>query len=171
MSRAKLESLARAFEGGGVQALERAFQELALTPAWMETLVEGCGVEGLSVPSSWLLRAALERGVPLGAAQTASLLRSVARVEADDARLHLCQLVGHLSVPKRNAEQLARFLRAGAEGEHKLVRAWAVDGFQRLASQHPAYVQEARRLLDRAGRDPAASVRARARRLVKELGY
>ncbi|MEM9378565.1 MAG: hypothetical protein AAGB93_01355 [Planctomycetota bacterium] len=163
----RMEDAVRAYERGGIEGL-RALVDPAPDETWLDALVAACADARANVAATWLLRAHLEAGADLGRERTASLLRALDRVSDDDARLHLCQTVASLDVPARNAEQLARFLRAGLAGRHKLVRAWSVDGLHRLARQHARYRGEAQIALDGARRDSVASVRARARRIDAE---
>lgn len=163
-----LDALASAYARDGVPALEKAQGRRAPTPEWLDTLVEGCSRPEHAVCSSWLLRAYLQGDAELDAAQTARLLRQLDRVQDGDARLHLCQAAGDLVIPGRNAGQLARFLDLCAAAEAKFLRAWAMDAYHRLALQHPSHRLEAHRLLERGLSDPAASVRARARRIQAE---
>ncbi len=163
-----LDALARAYSQDGVPALDEARARHAPSPELLDTLVEGCSQPGRAVCSSWLLRAYLQGNAKLDAGQTARLLRRLDQVQDGDARLHLCQATAHLLIPRRNAPQLARFLdRCGAAGT-KFLRAWAMDAYHRLALQHPDHRSEARQLLERGLSDPAASVRARARRIQAE---
>lgn len=169
MPRRSLVPISVAFERGGVQGLAGFIDESPPSIGWLDALIAGIADGRAGVPATWMIRAYLQRGVELERNQVAALLRSLARVESDDARLHVCQLVPHLDIPVRNAEQLARFLRHGINGTHRFTRAWAVDALYRLALQHTRYRREALACLERASRDPAASVRARARRIAREL--
>ena len=165
------QRLARAcgdYEEEGVRALAALVEREPPTDAWLDALIAGAREPDSDVVATWLLRAYLERGADLDRSRVAALLRSLPRLQHDDAKLHLCQSVALLDVPTRSAEPLARFLRPCAEGEAKFLRAWAVDAFVRLARQHSRYADEAGRWLERARRDPAASVRARARRIDAE---
>ena len=165
-----LETLRKLYDERGTKGLKETAVRIP-TPAWVEALIDGLPERAHCVPATWLIRAYLQQGLGLSSGQTARWIRSLSKLDDDDARLHACQSVVHLDVPKRNAEQLARFLRTGAEGQHKFTRAWAVDGFHRLALQHAQYAEEAGQRLDRALRDPAASVRARARHIAKERRF
>ena len=129
-----LERLREIYESGGVPRLERAAVETPPTPRWLDQLVRGASLEPYCVAATWVLRAYLQGGAELSRLQTAALLRSLAQVPHVDARLHICQLVAHLEIPGRNAEQLARFLREGAACEHKFTRAWATDALHPLGA-------------------------------------
>lgn len=154
----------------GVAGLEGLLDGASLEGADIDAWIDEIPNADACVAATWLLRTFLRGGGELERGRTARVIRLLAKVQDDNARLHLCQSVGALEIPPRSAEPLARFLRAGAAGEHKLVRAWAVDGLWRLARQHRRYHAEASAWLERAARDPAASVRARARGVAKERG-
>lgn len=170
MSKLNIDDLVSAFDTGGIERVAH-LAERAYGAGEIDVLVAALADREASVPASWLLLSLMRDGGALTRAQAAALVRLLPRVRANDARLHLCQSVAHLEVPKRSAEPLARFLRNAATDEHKFLRAWAVDGLYRLAQMHSEYRRESRDLLDRASRDPAASVRARVRRIVREAGY
>lgn len=170
MGRELVRSVVEAFEERGVRGLEAILDRTPPTEARVEALIDAVVDARAAVPATWMVLAYLRAGLDLEHRHAASLLRALGRVRADDARLHACQAIAHLEVPARNAEQLARFLRACATGDHAFTRAWAVDAFHRLALQHPRFRAEARAALARAERDPKASVRARARHIARELG-
>ena len=165
-----LESIVAEYDRAGVRGLAPLAQP-PLAPSQIDALLKGVGDPRTSVAATWVLRAALAAGQELDRSQTAALLRELTRIREDDARLHVCQSVVHLEVPSRSAAPLARFLRERLAGEHKFTRAWALDALVRLAQQHDGYRREALDALARAGTDPAASVRARARRLASELSF
>ena len=116
--------------------------------------------------TTWLLKAYLEKGAALRPSRVAQLGRLLDRLTGWEAQLHVCQCLRFFEVPRRNVGQYARFLRTGIESDVKFLRAWAVDGFVRLAEQHETLSKEAGRHVEAALQDPAASVRARARHLV-----
>jgi len=84
------------------------------------------------------------------------------------ARLHLAQAVEELAVPEAQADRFARFLEAGLGSERPFLRAWSMSGMIALARQHARYLGRAEAALRSAFEDPAASVRARARRVSAE---
>ena len=118
--------------------------------------------------ATWLLRKYLERGVVLSPAQVRRLGVALDELPEGWARLHLCQAARFLDVPREAASRFAAFYRACWESPNTFLRAWAPDGFVRLAREHPGWLGEAEALLAEALGDPAASVRARARRIVGE---
>lgn len=138
-------------------------------------LAELCAVDddNVQVGASWLLRARLEALAAADARPTPAFVGKLAALlpELRDkwARQHLCQCLSLLDVPADAAPAFARFLRDAAGDPAKFLRAWGVDGFVRLSWRHPELADEARELLARADDDEAASVRARARGLAREI--
>ncbi len=115
--------------------------------------------------ATWVLRAWVEGGADLDAAAVGRLARILPRIAADHARQHVCQIVRRIDVPARHAAAFAVFLENCRQSPRPFLRAWAVDGLYRLAVAHPRYAAEAELALRAAREDPAASVRARVRRI------
>ena len=122
----------------------------------------------LAIGSTWLLKAFLEDGERLDPVHVDALAGSLASVEDDWARLHICQSLRFLDIPADRARDVAAFLEGCLGSEQKFVRAWVIDGFWRLALQHERFLAQALELVGRGERDPAASVRARACNLRRE---
>lgn len=163
-----LRSVQLAYETGGVAGLRDFLEATPPAEGCFDALVAGLTEDSASVPATWVLRAWLKLGFEPREESVADYLRAFPDLEAKDARLHACQSIAHLEVPAESAGSLAEFLRDAVKSDHKFTRAWAVDGFHRLGLQHAKYRGEARRVLDRASRDGAASVRARVRQIAAE---
>lgn len=122
-----------------------------------------------AIGATWLLKALLEEGLELEPTQIAQLARCLDRLTDDWARLHICQSMRFLSVPGRNARPFARFLETASQSQQKFLRAWAMDGLWRLANQHERFLPRAIELVELGSHDAAPSVRARARKIRKEM--
>ena len=165
MTAPTIQALVDAYAVGGVEGLRRAVAALEPSPDLLSALVTAHADPDAAVAASWVLRHWLEGGTSLGSRRTAALVARLGDLGHADARLHVCQSIAHYDVPDRSSDSLADFLREAAGDEHKLVRAWAIDGFVRLAAQHPRFTEEAELWLERGREDPAASVRARVRNI------
>ena len=137
-------------------------------------LVELCSDDDANtqIGASWLLRARLEQldatDVDIGPGFVAELAAHLPAIREPWARQHVCQCLGVLVIPAPHAPEFTTFLRAAADAEPKFLRAWGLDGFVRLSWQHPELAAEASERLRSAEEDEAASVRARARNLLRE---
>lgn len=157
------------FDGKRVEGLQAVVAEGPATPEVVEVLIDAFdGEPDTATAASWLVRAYLEQGLDLDPRATTRLISRVAALPDGFARLHVCQAVRHLDVPTAAAPRLAHFLRACADSRNTYLRAWAPDAFARLALQHAAFGDEARRRVAAALNDDAASVRARARNTLRE---
>ncbi len=111
----------------------------------------------LAVGATWLLKAMLEDGLELNRKQVAMLGRSLETINDPWAALHVCQSLRFLEIPARNRAQFARFLKRSLANDQKFLRAWALDGFWRLALQHDRYLREAEALARQGENDPVGS--------------
>lgn len=158
------------YDGKAVATLEAIRVSRDPTPS---ILSESIGLadapdDPVSVGATWLLRAWLEEGATLDAAQISDFAARLEHVTAAWARLHACQCVRSLGSPDaESADRIATFLRDCRSSERPFLRAWATDGMHALSQCHPVFEAEADRMLADAFSDPAASVRARARRIVE----
>ena len=128
----------------------------------------------LQSSAAWLLRQYCADGryeFQLSRASAAAIARTLPALTDPWARLHICQMLSCIPVPSRNAEQVARFVRACWEAPNTFLRAWAVDALYRLAGMHEKYLPEAMQLITDAAEDKAASIRARVRRLRAESDF
>lgn len=116
--------------------------------------------------ATWLMRAELADGARLSASGTAELVGRLDAVTDWQARLHICQSIPNLDLPDEAREACASWLRSQLDSPRPFLRAWAGDALCNLLGPGP----ETSDVLDRLAGDPAASVRARARRIQAELG-
>ncbi|MEQ9401725.1 MAG: hypothetical protein RJQ04_21340 [Longimicrobiales bacterium] len=132
----------------------------------LDLLVDVVGDEDVNMQTgaSWLLRYYARDGFALAADQVGRLAAHLGAMHDGFGRLHLCQAIGELTIPTEHAEAFAEFFRESAESRNTFLRAWAPHGLFHLALQHDRYMDEARTMVEAALADPAASVRARARK-------
>ncbi len=115
----------------------------------------------VSEAATWILKAELEAGARLDRALTDGLIDQLDKLEAWQAKLHVCQAVSHLDVPETARETLRAWLTPLLDAERPFLRAWALDALCRL----PGTRVDA--LLGRMAEDRSASVRARVRNLAR----
>ena len=159
-----------AFDGKATTILGEAEARFAEGPGYLEALIAlaGDGDERVSGGATWLIKARLEAGGRLGRGETAALLDKLAMITAWDAQLHLCQIARHLTFSAADAEPFSSWLEGLLAHKRPFLRAWSLDALCRVALQHGRYRARALQALDAATQDPAASVKARARRIRSE---
>lgn len=161
-----------AFDGRATTILGEAEARFRARPDYAASLVAlaGDAEPAVSSGATWLLKAHLEAGGALAPAETDALTASLRAIAAWDAQLHVCQSVRYLTLSARDAGRLARWLESLLAHERPFLRAWSLDALWRLASRHQRHRRRAEQAFEAAGEDPAASVKARARKLRKEMG-
>lgn len=160
-----LRAALRGYDGRALTILSEALARFRDHDGLLDALVELASDENrlLSVASTWMLKAELDDGRRLTSGQADRLLAGIAGVSAWQAQLHLCQSLARIDVPAPRRDPLRAWLMPLLEAERPFLRAWALDALCRL----PGEAKARDRLLDRMGKDPAASVRARVRNLRK----
>jgi hypothetical protein len=161
------------YDGRTVEVLERIRDRGAPSEGEVDQAIGlASGPDGkLAAGATWLLRAWLEAGqVTLSAAQWTDLADRLPDVGDTWARVHVAQTIRTIEVPPHHVPVLAGVLALWREADRPFLRAWATDALVCLARDHSEVRPTARRALRAAHADPAASVRARARRLGAEGG-
>ncbi len=166
-----LKSALQAFDGRDTQYLHAIEQRFGSLPAYVSNLVGLVSDKevALSIGSTWLLKAWLDQGGTLSRGETSALIAQLDQVSDWSAQLHLCQSLQHIAVPSADVPMIEAWLEPLLLHKRPFLRAWSLDALCRLALQHEALQIRAHKALNNAGRDRAASVRARARSLEKLL--
>lgn len=86
-----------------------------------------------------------------------------------ESRLHICQMLSHLRIPRGSAARVVWFLEQCLSEENKFLRAWAYNGFYELARQHREYRKYSSEQLELGKRERSAAVRARIRNIEKAM--
>jgi len=118
----------------------------------------------ISDGATWLIKAQLEDGARLTSAETEALLGHLDAITSWQAQLHICQSVRHLDVPTPLVNSCADWFEALLKSDRPFLRAWSMDALQELAQRDTELAERAEAALAAVEQDPAASVRARARR-------
>ena len=125
------------------------------------------GTDAVSSGATWLIKHHAENGQALTPDQCVKLSGQLTRLMAWDARLHICQSARLLPYPNNVADRLLAFARPLLASRRPFLRAWSLDLLCHLAERDHGISAEADTALAHAEKDPAASVRARARNLRK----
>ena len=76
-----------------------------------------------------LLKRLAETEVRFTSEQRRAIFDSLAEVNDWESKLHLCQMLQHLKIPKGSQVNLAHFLELCLAEPNKFLRAWAYSGF------------------------------------------
>jgi len=165
---ATLRERLAAFDGRATTLLGEAEAALQAEPDYIDALIalvpDGQAFVGSG--ASWLTKSWLERGGALSAAQTAALITTLPHQQAHwSTHLHLAQSIRFLDLTAAQAAACHTWLTPLVSHTRPFVRAWALDALAHIARHHADHRAAFEAALRAVQQDPAASVRARARRL------
>jgi hypothetical protein len=145
------------------------YNRYSAEPEFVEQIVSLTANEKLQSGSTWLLKHYLERHKqPIARHLVEAIYLHLDKLGEWEAKLHVLQCIEYLPVPEIYKKKTELFVLENIDDEVKFVRAWAYSGYYRLAEQYPDLRQRVETLLtDALENDPAASVKARIRKLLK----
>lgn len=155
------------YDGKSIDSLASITAEIDPSTAVLQALCDFVGSEDARAQSasSWLLRRYVGAGALLSQMQTEQALAVLRAGRHWEARLHVLQMMGDLTVPASLVEQLWPALIEQTKEANKFIRAWSYHGLAVIADQHPPYREGALILLSAVEQGEAASVRARIRQI------
>jgi hypothetical protein len=162
--------------GGDLRSIGRSNEvaaEVLARPALAVELVAGLSHTDarVRVRAADALEKASRAGPGLLRPFRAALLAKAARVERKEVRWHLAQMIPRLELDSRQARRAADLLMAWfRDPESRIVRVMALQALVEMARRHPVLRAVAESLVAEALRSEAPSLRARAKRLVREIG-
>ncbi len=161
----KLLKVLSAFDGKAISILSEAQAKYGEASTFLSELIELTASQepNVSDGATWLIKANLEQGTRLTTVQTRNLIKNLEHVTTWQAQLHLCQSFDYLTIAGAQASSIADWLTPLLKHKRPFIRAWSMNAFHILADQHKKFSRQAKAALAEAEKDPAASVRARAR--------
>lgn len=164
-----LDTFLQVFDGADTSYLSDLRAALGQEPWFVENLVGLCGSpnETIANGATWILKAELEGGAVVSPQDTARLVAVLPKLAGWQAMLHFCQFAERLPLRDAQALHVIEWAQGLAEHDRPFLRAWALHAIITLGHSHNAPGDTLADALAKAERDPAASVRARARNLRK----
>ena len=159
------------FDGKAVSYLSETAVKFRANPNYLSDLV-GLANDPeahIAAGATWLVKDHLESGEAFADPLVEPFLRSLESAPSWGAILHVLQSVQYLDLSQIDDPNLFDAVYQHVAHARPFIRAWAVDAACRLAERLPDRRPQARQALDAALQDEAASVRARARRIAKDL--
>lgn len=156
------------WDGKSAAAITDVYASHAHSRGFLGRLIALSGDAECELGATWLVKHHIEAGTSMNEDQADRWYAQAPCLAEWGAKLHLLQCMPKVPVPSGHARQIERWLSACLISERPFVRAWALSGYADLARMHPRYHDEAMYMLEDAREnDPAASVRARARQVLK----
>ncbi len=167
----KLERRLQAFDGVAVSLLSEARAACRETADYFNDLLVLCFDKrpNISIGGTWILKAELAEGAILSPALTDRLVGSLDELKAWQAILHVCQIADRLDLTSEQAGRMIEWGRGLKDHRRPFLRAWSLHMRVVLGQAFPGYQHEVASALAAAENDEAASVRARAGQLQREV--
>lgn len=157
------------FDGKAVSILGETETRFCGHPRFLDDLIGLLDNPTPNVASgaSWILKSRLEAGCDLSALQTHALVKQLSSVCEWQAKLHLCQSIRYLKPEPLDAKFLVAWSHNLLDEDRPFLRAWSLDAVCHISNLYPDYRDLASVACQSALEDPAASVRARVRKLAE----
>jgi hypothetical protein len=160
------------FDGKHTDVLERVLSRQRPTNSFIRGLVILVADKEpkIQTAATWLLKQLAENDeVQFKAEHLMALFGSLSELTYWISKLHVCQMLQYVAIPRDSDRTVALFLERNLRDENKYLRAWSYNGFYELARQHEKYISYALEQLERGETDKAASVKARIRNIRKAM--
>lgn len=119
--------------------------------------------------TTWLLKYYIENNQQVIPEYTRKLISLSEILAPWEAKLHLLQMLPYLKLEKADLPYLDVFINQTLKSDNKFVRAWAYHGLYEMSKILPQLKEEVRLTCERALEEEAPSVKARVRKILKEL--
>ena len=167
-----LETLLHDFDGNSVSMLSEARAKCSKQPGYLDELVRLCAhpQAEISNGATWILKAEVDDGFRLDTQHVDTIARALKHLSSWQAHLHICQAIDGFLLTESQVNSFIDWASSLADHPRPFVRAWALHVVVCLGMQFDRFRHLPQQALDRAKDDRAASVRARARNLIKKFG-
>ena len=171
-----MSSLLRKLEGGDLRSIGRANEVATLvlrSPELLSELFDGLFVDDPSVSAraADALEKVSAKHPEWLQPYRGRLLDDVARINQKEVRWHVAQIIGRLQLSSRQRVKAVKILRKFLEeSDSQIVKVSALQALADLAKQDPGLRAAVAGLARRALRSGSPSLKARARKLVDEIG-
>ncbi len=172
LTKATVDRALAEYDGVQVRSLRPIVSIIAPPTDVMAHIIARCRDEDPRIQSgaSWLIKTFLESGTRLSPSQVQALVATYADTESWDACLHHCQAMRWMDIPQEALPTVGDFLGRCLSVPEAGVRAWACDALFQVTRSDPTLLASTAAVLQDAVDDPAPSVRARAKALLKACG-
>jgi len=161
-----LDQALQAYDGRKISILSEVRARFDGKNKFLPELIALIGSQNsfVSDGATWLIKNCAEDGVEMKLSVVETIIARLDAVTTWQSALHLCQTVKHLHFTPDQARRFAEWATPLLEHQRPFLRAWSMDALQHIAVLATDIAPLAHKALDRATRDQAASVRARARK-------
>lgn len=171
MDMTSLERRLLEFDGKNTSCLSEVQTACGDDAGYLDDLIRLCFDSRplISAGATWILKAELQAGTALQDRHRDDITQGLSEISSWQAALHLLQVVELLDLTAVEVGAFSAWARQYADHPRPFLRAWSLHAGVVLGHRFSQPGSDVQALLAQADRDPAASVRARARQLRKLL--
>ncbi len=169
----ELQNALASYDGSDPSGLQNARAEHCGSPGYLADLVAACSDRRPLVveAATWMLKAEIDAGATLPRSEAAALSDRLDQLHTWASALHVLQALRGFDLDAVLAERYLRWAQTYASHPRPFLRAWSLDAQVVLGAKMPGREADVDAILRRSETDPAASVRARGRKLRQSLGF
>jgi len=155
------------YDGNSTSILSQTRELYGTDPNFLADLIAlvADSRSNLSDGASWILKAELEEGTELSDDLTEKLIASLNEIVSWPTILHILQISDHLPLTEDQTKQMVKWAENYTHHNRPFLRAWSYHTIITLGRRLPDLQGKSNAALVKAQKDPAASVRTRARNL------
>ena len=158
------------WDGIHTDYLIQIYQQHQQLKSFFTNLVDICLTRpDLQIPASWLIKNHYDNKHSLDHALINKLMKEGRVFEHWEARLHLLQILPKVKLDLEVVPYIEEWVRRGLKEENKFIRAWSYQGLYEVSKYIPELKEEVALLCEDALQIENASVKARVRKVVKQL--
>ena len=162
-----LLSKLRLWDGVRVEYLKELYIANSSSIDFFEKLVTICvNEQTLENAATWLIKHHYDNGRTLPEFLTERFLMGCKYLENWEAKLHVLQIIPHVTLSKKSIIIIDEFVRECLADNNKFVRAWAYNGFYVLTKYIPELKKELELICQRAMETESAAVKSRVIKIV-----
>ncbi len=166
----RLKQEIEAWDGKSADDIQDIYNRYSQGSTFVSEIIRLAKEQPLQRGATWLLKRHLENTECLELRAIKNVYQLLPTLEHWETKLHVLQCIQYMPIPRTHKTKVETFLRECLVDNTKFVRAWAYNGFYKLAVQYPEYQEETKHLFVMAMKNEAASIKARIRK-VMERGF
>lgn len=158
------------WDGKHTDLLIQIYQNHVYSPDFFSDLIDLCFSEPtLQTPATWIIKHHYDQKQSLSENLMNELVKRGKQFSDWEARLHLLQILPKVPMDRGVVPYVEEWVRKGLKDENKFVRAWSYQGLYEVSRHIPEMKEELRLLCEDALQLESASVKARVRKVIKQL--
>ncbi len=137
---------------------------------FFDDLVDIClEVPELQVPATWIIKHHVDQKKQVDNSLINKLLKAGKNYQGWETRIHMLQILPKVKMEEGTVPYVEEWVRKAMKDDNKFVRAWSYQGMYEVTKHIPEMKEELLLLCEDALEMESASIKARVRKVLKQL--